>query len=40
MNELFGFSANWKYPCTASNFAKHVAVLGIACNISDVHGNG
>ena len=40
MNELFGSSASWKYPCTASNLAKQVAELGIACNISAVQGNG
>ena len=40
MKELFGSSASWKYPCTASSLAKQVAVLGSACRISVVHGNG
>ena len=40
MSELFGLRASWKYPCTASNFAKQVAVLGIACKILAVQGNG
>ena len=40
ISELLGSSVNWKYPCTASNFVKYFAVLGIACSISFVHGNG
>ena len=38
--ELSSSNASWKYPCTASNFAKYLAVTGIACNISLVDGNG
>ena len=40
MSKLFGSSASWKYPCTASSLAKQVAVLGIASKISVVHGKG
>ena len=40
INELLGSRASWKYPCTASNLAKHVVVLGIACKISDMQENG
>ena len=32
--ELSSSNASWKYPCTASNFAKYLAVTGIACSIS------
>ena len=38
--ELSSSNASWKYPCTASNFAKYLAVTGIACKISLVDGNG
>ena len=37
--ELSSSRASWKYPCTASIFAKYFAVAGIACNISLVDGN-
>ena len=40
ISKLLGASASWKYPCTVSNFAKYFTVLGIACSILFVHGNG
>ena len=36
----FELSLSWKYPCTASIFAKYFAFAGIACNISLVDRNG
>ena len=38
--ELASSNPSWKYPCTASSFAKTFAFLGTACRISLVLLNG